>query len=183
DASASERRTSRGASGGVRGRTAARLAAVQALYQIEVGGASVEQVLKDCLLHRISLFALADDPESQSEVAVGLVAPDAELLSALVRGASERCQEIDRLVGDCLSPGWRSERLEAVVRSILRAGAFELLERPDVPPRVTISEYVDVARAFYDGPEPGLVNAVLDRMARTLRPEELSHRGENAGSQ
>ncbi|MBF0561502.1 MAG: transcription antitermination factor NusB [Alphaproteobacteria bacterium] len=160
----------------VRHRTAARLAAVQALYQIEIAGASVEQVLRDCLHHGISTHALVDDPDIGNEVAIDLVKPDTDLLSALVRGVSGRQADIDSLIIESLAPGWRPERLEAVVRSILRAGIWELQERAETPPRVIISEYVDVARAFYDGPETGLVNAVLDRLARSLRPEELHRR-------
>lgn len=144
-------------------RRAARLAAVQALYQIEASGEALDDVLRQ--------FARRGGaPELD-----GTAAPEADpdRFEALVRGVSARQEEIDTLLAAVLSPGWPLPRLERVLRATLRAGAFELLACPEVPARVAISEYVDIADAFYGGKEPGMVNGVLDRLARQLRPHEL----------
>ncbi len=172
--------SSRAGRGGVslaaRGRSSARLAAVQALYQVDVTGAPLDGVLRDILQSRVGGLALADDPDQEREIPVPLIEANAELLTSLVRGTVERREDIDRMIDGALSAEWSAERLELVVRQILRAGTFELLERSDIPMRVVISEYVDVAHAFYGGPEPKLVNAVLDRLARLLRPGETTER-------
>lgn len=153
-----------------RRRTAARLAAVQALYQIEVSGASPANVVMEFIRHR-----LGHEGEGES-----FGAADERLFADLVEGASARRGELDRQIAAALTPEWPLERLEIILRAILRAGAYELLARPEVPVRVAISEYIDIAHAFFAGKEPGLVNGVLDRLARTLRPEGL--RGEEGES-
>lgn len=116
-------------------------------------------------------MSLLEDEDEEIEVV--LTPPDEALFAALVRGALERRADLDVMIDGSLGGGWTPERLEAVLRAILRAGAFEISGRPDIPPKVSISEYVDVARAFYSGPEPGLVNAVLDRIARVVRTGEI----------
>lgn len=166
-------------SASTRRKSAARLAAVQALYQIEVGEVTPDSALKDFLEHGIAATSpqtVHEDEydEDGREVEMTMVEPDGELFTGLVRGALARREDLDRMVAGALSRDWTVERLEAVLRAILRAGAFEIANRTEIPPRVTISEYVDVARAFYAGPEPGLVNAVLDRIARVVRAEELN---------
>ena len=158
---AEERNTVAAASG--RRRTASRLAAVQALYQIDVTGSSPANVVGEFLKHR-----LAADAELEN-----FGAADEGLFAELVEGASARREDIDRGLTSALTPDWPLERLEIILRAILRAGVYELLAHPDVPARVVISEYLDVAHAFFAGKEPGLVNGVLDRLARTLRPEGL----------
>jgi N utilization substance protein B len=153
-----------------RRRTAARLAAVQALYQIEVSGSSPANVVMEFLRHRIG-------HEGEGE---NFGAADERLFAELVEGASARREELDRHIIASLTPDWPLERLEIILRAILRAGAYELLARLEVPARVAISEYLDIAHAFFAGKEPGLINAVLDRLARTLRSEGL--REEEGGS-
>ena len=162
-------------------RSAARLAAVQALYQMDMTGAATDAVLADFLQHGIGATAVAGDAEDGGEIETDLVAPDGALLGEIVRGAVDRRTLLDEMIAGALSRDWTSERLEAVLRSILRAGAWELFARADIPPRVVISEYVDVAHAFYSGTEPGLVNAVLDRIARVVRPEALARPEAEAG--
>ncbi|HXP31453.1 MAG TPA: transcription antitermination factor NusB [Stellaceae bacterium] len=154
---------------GARRRTAARLAAVQALYQIELAGAPAETVVTEFLRHRLGRQR---EDETFGEA-------DATLFAELVRGAVERQAELDRLIGAALSPDWPLLRLESVLRAILRLGAYELLACSEVPATVAISEYLDIAHAFFAAKEPGLVNGVLDHLARTLRPNELGerHRG------
>lgn len=155
-------------------RSAARLAAVQALYDTELTGTMIETVLRDFLDHGIGAKALVAKPDDEdSEVEEALAEPDAVLFAAIVRGTMVRREDFDAMIDGALTNDWTSERLEAVLRAILRAGAFELASRPDVPVRVVISEYVDVAHAFYSGPEPKLVNAVLDRIARVVRTGEI----------
>ena len=93
---------------------------------------------------------------------------DAALFADIVRGAMKRQSELDAAISAALTPDWPIERLEAVLRAILRAGAYELTARPDVPVPVVISEYLDIGHAFFAGKEPGLINGVLDKLARTL---------------
>lgn len=143
-------------------RSAARLAAVQALYQMEMTGATVAAALAD--MHRRE-GAVSDE-------AGAAVAVDETLLADLVEGTTTRRDDIDRRIAQHLMEGWSFERLEVVLRAILRAGAYELVARPDVPLRVVISEWVDIAHAFYSGKEPGFVNGVLDRVGRDARPDE-----------
>jgi len=153
-----------------RRRTAARLAAVQALYQIEVSSASPANVVMEFLRHRLG-------HEGEGE---NFGAADQGLFAELVEGASARREELDRQIAAALTPDWPLERLEIILRAILRAGTYELLARPEVPVGVAISEYLDIAHAFFAGKEPGLVNGVLDRLARTLRPE--GSREDNGGN-
>jgi N utilization substance protein B len=166
----------RKAATGASKRSAARLAAVQALYEIDITAAPPDPVLIEFMAKRWTV-----DPET-GERLVGaaaegrgsrLMEPDAALLGELVRGVAARQAELDSCIGPTLSGEWTVERLEVLLRSILRAGTFELIAKPDVPAPVVISEYVDVAHAFFAGNEPALVNAVLDRLARTLRPGEM----------
>jgi N utilization substance protein B len=154
-----------------RRRTAARLAAVQALYQIEIAGAPVDSVIREFAQH--GLDRDREDPR--------LGEADPALFAGLVRGAEARHEELDRLIGAALTPDWPLARLEAVLRAILRAGAYELLASADVPTPVIISEYLDIGHAFFAGKEPGLVNGVLDRLARTLRPDDAAG-GDRDGS-
>jgi N utilization substance protein B len=151
-----------------RGRSAARLAAVQALYEMELAEVPPDPVLDDLIAGR-----WAGGPEDAAGGESRAVAPDPDLLRDVVLGVSARRERLDALVGPALAAGWTVARLETILLLILRAGVYELLERKDVPPPVVISEYVDVARAFFFGNEPGLVNAVLDRLARELRPAEM----------
>jgi transcription antitermination protein NusB len=153
-----------------RRRTAARLAVVQALYQIELAGAPVENVIREFINHRLGR-------EGEGE---RIGDADPALFADLVGGAAARQDELDRHIAAALSPDWPLERLETVLRAILRAGTYELLAREDVPAAVVISEYLDIGHAFYEGKEPGMINGVLDNLARTLRPHEFE-RGDRDG--
>jgi N utilization substance protein B len=151
-----------------RRRSAARLAAVQALYQIDMTGVlpgttEVDRVVREFARHRFG----------QDMDGGGMVEADEALFRDIVGGVSARWRDIDGIVGPALSAEWPIERLETILRAILRAGAYELMARIDVPPRVVISEYLDVAHAFFGAKEPALVNGVLDRLARSLRPDEM----------
>ena len=146
-----------------RRRSAARLAAVQILYEMEMAGAPADTALREFLADRWT----------RDGADTGRIEPDGEWLTALVRGVAERRGDVDGMIGESLSADWTLQRLEEVLKAVLRAGAYELLACGDVPPRVVITEYVDVAHAFFAGNEPALVNAVLDRLAHVLRPGQL----------
>jgi N utilization substance protein B len=145
-------------------RSVARLAAVQALYQMEVSGAGVEAVVREFSDHRFDRALGGEEGEGAP-----MAAADEAFFAELVRGVVEHQRGIDPAIARRLAQGWRLDRLDATVRAILRAGAFELSHRPDVPVEVVINEYVDLARSFFEGPEPGFVNAALDGLARDVR--------------
>jgi N utilization substance protein B len=139
-------------------RHAARLAAVQALYQMEMIGAGSEEVAQEFIEHRFAELS---------------VAPDAEFFSAILNGVPVNQVEIDRAIAGALSEKWKLERVDSILRAILRGGVFELVGRRDVPAKVVIDEYVAVAGAFFGGDEPGFVNAALDAIARRKRASEF----------
>ncbi len=146
--------------------SAARLAAVQALYQIDLGGGSMEDALLDFLGERGDETVDAHE----GETAVRL---DRSLFTEIVRGVWARRDELADMIAAALVDGWPLHRLEVVLRCILEAGVYELLARPGVPVRVVLDEYVELAHAFYAGAEPGMVNGVLDTVARRLRQDEF----------
>jgi N utilization substance protein B len=149
-------------------RSAARLAAVQALYQLAISEGDVEQVVDEFTRHRLGEIVDGAD----------LAKPDRALFAELVRGVARNRRDLDDMIAAVLVEDWTIERLETLLACILRAGAHELADRADVPARVVISEYVDLADAFYGDKETGLVNGVLDRLARELRPAELAVPGD-----
>jgi N utilization substance protein B len=148
----------------VKQRSAARLAIVQALYQMEVAGKGLNEIFAEFESHWIG-----------REIE-GVQYNPAELtfFREILQGVLAEQRMIDQHIDRALEGGWPLQRVEAVMRAILRAGAFELHRRKDVPARVVIKEYVDVAGAFFEPIESGMVNAVLDRIAREARPGELS---------
>lgn len=150
------------------GRSTGRLAAVQAIYFIVQSDAVVDDVLRDFVSGRVGRAAIAENPDTGQEIYVDLAEADSGLLVDIVRCWQDRREDIERLITQSLSVGWPAERLELLAKCVLSAGTAELLSRPDVPARVTISEFVDIAKAFYAGPETGMVNAVLDRVARAI---------------
>lgn len=148
-------------------RGAARVAVVQALYQIDIAGAPVATVLREFSDHRL---------EGRAGDTV-----DHALFADVVRGTIDAGADLDAMIAPILVEGWTMARLDRVLRAILRAGAYEISARRDVPPRVAINEYVNVAHAFFDGHESRIVNGVLDRLAHTLRAEEMAERGDSGG--
>ncbi len=143
-------------------RSVARLAAIQALYQMEVSGVGVETVIREFTEHRF-------DRGIEGEESATLAAADEVFFAELVRGVVGVQREVDTAVVKRLASGWRLERLDATVRAILRAGTYELAHRPDVPVEVVIDEYVELAKSFFEGPEPGFVNGALDGVAQDVR--------------
>lgn len=151
-------------------RSAARLAAVQALYEVEISDAQVDDVLIEFQKTRWDTPQEVGDEDRTSSP---LTEPDKQLFSDLLRGVSKRQAELEEILAGSLSQEWSADRLETIVRIILLCGIYELHIRHDVPPRVAITQYVDVSHAFFEGPEPGFVNGVLDKVAKTIRADEL----------
>lgn len=140
-------------------RSAARLAAVQALYQLEMEGTPLRVLLHEFHQHRLG--ATIED--------VTYADAEESFFDDVVTGVDKRRGEIDAMITARLSKGWSLERLDKPMRQILRAGAYELIARKDVPTGTVISEYVDVAHAFYDKREAGFVNGLLDGVAKDVR--------------
>ena len=143
-----------------RSRSAARLAAVQALYQHEMEGTPLPGLLKEFHDHRLG--AVIEDEQ--------YLDAERDFFDDIVTGTDARRGEIDLLIAGRLAEGWTLERLDRPMRAILRAGAYELIARNDVPVASVISEYIDVAHAFYDKRETGFVNGLLDAIAKEARP-------------
>ena len=144
-------------------RGAARLAAVQALYQMDIAGAGINDVFAEFESHWIG-----GEVEGEKYLPA-----EAAFFRDVVSGVVRDQARLDPLIDDALSRGWPLKRIDAILRAVLRAGAYELEHRKDIPGRVVISEYVDVANAFVDGEETGMVNAVLDQIGRQFRLEEF----------
>ena len=140
-------------------RSAARLAAVQALYQREMEGTAIPQLLHEFHQHRLGATIEG----------VEYAEADAKFFDDVVQGVDARRDEIDRIVAGKLSADWSMERLDKPMRQILRAGTYELLARADIPTGAVISEYLDVTDAFYDRREKGFVNGLLDAVAKEVR--------------
>jgi N utilization substance protein B len=139
------------------GRSRARLAALQALYQLELTGGAPADVVQEFLDHRFS----------------GDVAQDEDFFADIVNGVLKHQVEIDRSVARSLASGWTLARIDSILRALLRAAAYELVARKDVPAKVVIDEYVELARDFFEGDEPKFVNAVLDKLAHAKRAAEF----------
>ncbi|MCA8907013.1 MAG: transcription antitermination factor NusB [Rhodospirillaceae bacterium] len=148
-------------SAGNASRSTARLAAVQALYQHAIAGTPVERIISEGIHH--SFAGALDDQE--------LVPPDRALFARIVRGVHARRDDLDGLVDGALEGSWSRDRLETLLVAILRAGCWELLDAADPPTRIVIKDYIDLTHAFFAGREPGMVNAVLDKIARRVRDD------------
>jgi N utilization substance protein B len=144
-------------------RSASRLGAVQALYQMDIGGTPMSDVLAEFESHW-----LGREVEGESYKPAEL-----KFFRDVVEGVVREQRSLDKLIDDALAKGWPLRRIEAILRAVLRAGAYELANRKDVPAKVVITEYVDVANAFIDKDEAGMANAVLDTLARDFRAEEF----------
>ena len=152
-------------------RSSARLSAVQALYEIDMTGASADTVLHEFMKDRWK--TRPDLPKEDEEDLPNIATPDYALMKEIIRGVSAKRVELDNFIESSLSSEWTLERLEFILRATLRAGTFELFSMADVPAKVIINEYVNVSKAFFDDNKPGLVNGVLDKIARVLRTPEM----------
>ena len=142
-------------------RSAARLAAVQALYQLEMEGTPLASLLDEFHMHRLGA-EIEDEQYLEADVA---------FFDDVVRGVAARRDEIDDRLSDRLAQGWSIARLDRTMLQILRAGAYELLARPDISVSIVINEYLDVAHAFFDDREAKFVNGLLDAIARDVREQ------------
>jgi N utilization substance protein B len=145
-------------------RSAARLAAAQALYQMEVTAKGLREILEE-----FETWWIGQEVEGEQYKPAEIA-----LFRAIVSGVVKDQVAIDQAIDQTLAEGWPLRRIEALMRAILRGGAFELLKRGDIPARVVIKEYVDVAGAFFDRDEAGMINAVLDALARKSRVKEFT---------
>lgn len=141
---------------GIGARTASRLAAVQALYQLEIEPITAQIVVGQFISHRFK------DPDLMPEKV------DKNLFSKIVEGVHSDTEQLDRLISSVLTEDWRIERLETVIKSILRAATYELLGNTNVPQPVIINEYVNITKAFYSGQEPSFINASLDSIIKQV---------------
>src|ERR1700749_1470394 len=146
-------------------RGAARLAAVQALYQMDIAGAGIRDIFAEFESHW-----LGNEVEGEKYLPA-----EAAFFRDVVSGVVRDQVRLDPLIDDALSRGWPLKRIDAILRAVLRAGAYELEHRKDIPGRVVVSEYADVANAFVDREETGMVNAVLDQIGRQFRLDEFGH--------
>jgi len=153
-------------------RAAARLAAVQALYQMDMAGTDLNAVIREFETVRF-------DSEEADETTAK---PDKQFFADILRGVVRRQRDLDPMADEQLAQGWRLVRVDSILRAILRAAVFELMERRDVPARVVINEYIEVAHAFFSDEEPKVVNGILDRLARRLRPTEFEQKQTEEGS-
>jgi transcription antitermination protein NusB len=145
-------------------RRASRLSAVQALYEMEIGGKGVLEAMGE-----FETYWIGKDVDG-----IKLPQADSDFFRDVLGGVVREQRKVDRVVDDALADGWPLTRIEMVLRQALRAGTYELMFREDVPAKAVISEYVAVIRAFYEGDEPGLINAVLDKIARIVRTGEMA---------
>lgn len=152
-------------------RAVARLAAVQALYQMDLTGGGARDIVKE-----FELFRLRQDLEGEE-----LRAVDLAWFDGIVTGVVANQRAVDQAVDDALNNGWPLTRIDLTLRACLRAGAFELMFRKDVPVRVVISEYIETAKAFFSEEEPRIVNGVLDAIGRKTRAAELAGEGPSSG--
>jgi transcription antitermination protein NusB len=145
-------------------RGAARLAAVQALYQMDLAGATLPEILAEFESYRLGKELDGNQYRNA----------DAAFFREIVAGVVRDQLALDPAIHAALSAGWPLPRIDATLRAILRSGAYELKHRPDVPGRVVITEYVDVANAFFESEAAAMVNGVLDRLAHQFRPAEFT---------
>ena len=158
-------------------RRAARLAAVQALYQMELSGRGAREVTIEFLDHRIQpdydVTPDADEELGEESPQRDVLEADASFFENLLDGVVQSQDEVDKLAADNLKQGWSLKRIDATLRAILRSGGYELVKRNDVPAKVVIDEYVEITKAFFEGPEPGFINGTLDAIARKARADEF----------
>lgn len=154
-------------------RTVSRMAAVQALYQMDLAGTDATDVIAQFMRVDVADGEAEGGTSEERDALVNLEGADPTFFAEIVKGVVRRQREIDPLVDQQLRTGWRLVRVDSILRAILRGGVFELLERRDVPARVTINEYINIAKAFFEADEPKVVNGVLDRIAHKVRAKEF----------
>jgi N utilization substance protein B len=157
------------ATGDISRRRAARLAAIQALYELSINGGDVEDLIIEHVQNRPGALFANDS----------FVEVDQDLFADVVRGTCRWRQQVDEKLATLLTGSWSLSRLDRILRDLLACAAYELLYRKDIPVRVVLNEYLDLAHAFFAEQEPGMVNGVLDRLAREVRAGEFSDSGDD----
>ena len=150
--------------------SAARLAATQGLYEIEITGATSDAILSDFIEKRWQELSIYRNEDGKI---IELAEPDKNKFSEIINGVQKNSQKIDSILSGALKNDRDIQKLDVLLRAVLRAGIFELFFLASVPVRVIINEYVELARAFYSENEPSLVNGVLDAVARVVRRQDL----------
>ena len=156
----------------IRARTASRVAAVQALFQSEQAGTSAETVIDEFVRHRLGELPQGDKSTGGFEEG-RIPAAEVPLFARIVRAAAARAEATDLMLTELLPAEWKLERLDPVLRALLRAASAELAMADGPPSRVVINEYLDIAHGFFTGEEPRMANGLLDRMAHLLRPQDF----------
>lgn len=159
----SARRNDKAPNMAVQARSAARLAAVQALYQMDMGGTGLEATIREFNKFRIG-------KELEGDL---LIRANRGLFESILRGVVDDQRELDPMIATHLAKNWKLSRIDSILRAILRAGVYELIHFRDTPARVIMSEYISLADAFFGPDEPAVVNGVLNNLARENRPEEF----------
>lgn len=160
-------------------RTSARIAAVQALYEMEITDAAADPILGEFMAARWNRAGQDDaDSEEEGNGVAELPPFDDTLLKDIVNGVAAETSSLDQRIGTALTGTWTTERLEVLIRVMLRAGTYELLNKIEVPARVVINEYMSIAHAFFSETEPSLINGVLDKLAREIRVHEMGEKSE-----
>jgi len=153
-------------------RSAARIAAVQALYQMETADVGVERIVQDFTSYWMA--GHPQDPDDEGAAPPDLQHADRDMFARMVRGVVEVQDRIDPYLERQLAKGWTLKRVDATARAILRAAMYEIIRVPDVPAKVIIDEYVNLSHAFFDGDEPKFINGVLDAAVRDARADEAT---------
>jgi len=158
----------------IKKKSAARLAAVQAVYTIEYGDLPVDVVVREFVKGTIGRQVIDEDLETQTEELVAVNEMDTNYFAELVRGVHNRLEWVENSVQKSLTEDWSYDRMDGTLKAVLFCGVYELMANTSVDAKVIIKEYVDIAYAFFDKAEPKMVNAVMDRMARIIRNVEFN---------
>ncbi len=153
------------------GREAARLMAVQALYQMDIAATPLEKIIEEFNTYRLAFpIETADGPVETVDAKDNFLDADRDHFEALLRGVVDEQRQIDKAINDLLREGWVLKRLDITLRAIMRAGTFELMFCKDIPAKVCISEYTSMAHAYFNAPEAGMANAIFEKIANSVRP-------------
>jgi N utilization substance protein B len=151
----------------------ARLLAVQALYSYDIKQDPIQTIIESFLVSKIGSTTFIHDLVTREEIEIPITPADINFFKELTEGTVTHLNQIDEFIHNCLSGSWNKERLEEVLQAILRVACFELITFLDVPMKVVISEYMAITDAFYEGAEPGLVNAILNQLSQKIRSDEF----------
>lgn len=152
-------------------RSSSRLAAVQALYELSFDDRAIDGIVRDFLAGTVGGEVIDEHPETGSEEFVPVIPAEPGLFSGIMSSYAENAERINGIIDASFSEEWSKDRVEMILKAILQAGVAELLAYPDTPIAIIISEYVDLAKCFYNGPEVRVTNGILDKLAKTLREE------------